>query len=96
MLMEVAEILQQVSFLLGTQHYIYSFYLCHVTGLQLCVASGHYHKSSGMLLDQPMNSLTAFLVCHLRHRTSIYHTDICFFPFACSPDSCLPQDFTDS
>ena len=96
MLMKVAQILKQVSFLLGTQHYIYSFYLCHVTGFQLCIAAGHYHKSSGMLLYQTVNSLTAFLICHLRHRTGIYHTDICFFPFTCSPDSCLPQDFSDS
>ena len=80
----------------NSQHYIYSINLCHVAGLQLRITSGHYHKSTGMLLYQTMNGLPAFFIRHLRHRTGIYHTDICFLSFARSPDSCLTQDFTDS
>ena len=96
MFLQVAEIPEQITFLFSTQHDIHSFYLCHIAGFQLRIASGHYHKSTGMLFHQPMNGLQALLVRHFRHRTGIYHTNICFFSFTRSSDPCFTQDFTDS
>ena len=96
MLLEVAQILKQFSFLFRSQHYVHSIYLCHITGLQLRITSGHYHKSTRVLFYQTMNRLPAFLIRHLRHRTGIYHTDISFLSFTRSPNSYLTQNFTNS
>ena len=60
MFLQISQILQQFTFLLRPQHYIYSINLCHVAGLQLRITSGHYHKSTGMLLYQTMNIATTF------------------------------------
>ena len=50
------------------------------------------NKRAGMLLDQFMNCLTTFLVSHLRNRTGIYNTNICFFTLTCSTNTSLTQD----
>ena len=79
MLLEVAQVLQQIFFLLSTQNHIYAFDMGHSIRLQLCITSRHYHKGTRMLLHQPMNGLTALFVSHFGHRTGIYYANISLF-----------------
>ena len=78
------------------QHYIYSINLCHVAGLQLRITSGHYHKSTGMLL-LPDDEWLAGIFYPPSPSPNRYLPHRYLLSLLCAQsDSCLTQDFTDS
>ena len=96
MLLQAAQVPEEVFFLLGSQHDVHTFYLRHRLRFQLGIATGHHDKRTRMLFDQSVDSLTTLLVRHFGHRTSIHHTNIRFLALARRTYARFPQNFTDS
>ena len=94
MLLQIAQEIHNAAFLFCPQHDIHSFDGCHLFRLQLGIASCYHHKGSRMILDQPMDGLTAFLVRHFRNGTGVYHTNICLLPSSCRTDTRFLQQLT--
>ena len=66
--------LNQIGLLVRAQHQAHAINLRHLVGLQLGITSRHHHKGTGVLPYHTMDLLTALLVGHLSHRTSIDQT----------------------
>ena len=75
-LLQSVQVLQDVTFLILSQHNIYTGNTGHGIGLKLSVAAGHNDIGIGVLTHNLMDGLAAFLVGHLGHRTGVYHADI--------------------
>ena len=71
------QILNELRLLIGAKHKIHSFHLTHFLWRKLCIASCDHHKGILMTAHHSMNRLTAFPVCHIRHRTRVDQADIC-------------------
>ena len=83
MLLQISQELHDAAFLFGSQHHIHSLNRSYLFRLQLGITSCHHHKSTRMILYQPVNGLTAFLVGYFCYRTSIDHTNICLLSSSC-------------
>ena len=94
--LQIAQIFHQVAFLFGPQYKIYSFNVCYLSRLQLSIASRYHNKGPRMFFRQTMDSLSAFLIRHFSHRTSINHTDVRLFALTSRTHTCLLQYFSNS
>ena len=83
--------MEQVALLFGTKHHIYARYGGHCLRLKLGIASGYYHKGTGMLGHQTMNGLTALLVGHFGDRAGIDDTEVSLLTPTCRTHPCLTQ-----
>ena len=87
MLLQITQEIHDTAFLFSSQYHIHSFNGSHLFRFQLGIASSHHHKGPRMILYQPVNGLTAFLVGHFCYRTSIDHTNIRLLPSSCRTDT---------
>ena len=88
------EELDEVGLLVGTQHQAHALNLAHRLSLQLRVAARHHHKGARVLAHQSVNGLPAFLVSHIRHRTSVNQADVCLFALGCRAHTHLLKHLT--
>ena len=70
------EILYQMSLLIRAQHEVDSLNLRHSLCRQLRVTARHHHEGTRMLAHHPVDSLTALMIGHLSHRTSVDQADV--------------------
>ena len=95
-LLQVAQVIHQAAFLLGTEYHIHPFDGSYLLGLELGIATRHHHKGSRMVLHQAMDGLTAFLVRHFGDRTSVHHANVRLLPFPSRTYSRFLQNLSDS
>ena len=95
MFLQVAQIVHQLTFLLGSKHHIHPFDGRHLLGFQLRITTSYHHESTRMVLHQAMDSLTTFLVGHLGHGTSIDDTNVRFLALAHRTHSRFLQHLSD-
>ena len=92
----IAEILNQVSLLVGAQHQVNTLYLAHVLRLQLRVAAGDDDEGTRILSHHAMDSLTALMIGNFCYRASIDETNVCFLPLLCRNDAHIFEHLAES
>src|SRR5574344_3072735 len=70
-----------VSLLITAQHEIHSWSIDNLLRLELSIATRDHHKSTRISLDQSVDSLSALVVCNLRHTARIDHHHISHLTF---------------
>ena len=89
------QMLEQIQLLFGTQHQIDPFDVSYLVRLQLGIATRYDHKGSRVLLADPPDGLSAFLIGQFSDGTGVDNTNIGLFARAYFPYALLGQQFAD-
>ena len=92
----IAEILNQVSLLVGAQHKVYTLNLADILRLQLRITARHDNKCPRIVSHHPVDSLTAFMIGNFCYRAGVNKTNIGFLPLFSSNNAHIFEHFAKS
>ena len=82
-LVQVAQVLQDVELLFGTQNQVHVGDVGNLVGFELRIAAGHYDKGLRVLPGDATDGLPAFLVGQFGHRAGVDYADVGLFAGSC-------------
>ena len=92
----IAEILNQVSLLVSTQHEVYTLYLADILRFELRITARHDNECTRIVSHHPVDSLTAFMIGNFCYRAGVNKTNISFLPLFSSNDAHIFEHFAKS
>ena len=92
----IAEILNQVRFLVSTQHEVYTLYLADILRFELRITARHDNECARIVSHHPVDSLTAFMIGNFCYRAGVNQTNISFLPLFSSNDAHVFEHFAKS